>query len=102
MLPERSDALVGSTLGKDYRVLQVIGTGGMAVVYLVEHQTLLKRFAATVLSSELASSAEARERSRPEIGRPRFPGRSQTAEPRHEQSDDHDLERAGGAGAPVG
>ncbi|HWJ57707.1 MAG TPA: serine/threonine-protein kinase, partial [Vicinamibacterales bacterium] len=62
MLPERIDALVGSMLGKDYRVLQVIGTGGMAVVYLVEHQTLLKRFAAKVLSSELASSAEARER----------------------------------------
>src|SRR5262249_13182273 len=35
---------------------------GMAVVYLVEHQTLLKRFAAKVLSSELASSAEARAR----------------------------------------
>ena len=62
MLPERIDTLVGSTLGKDYRVLQVIGTGGMAVVYLVEHQTLLKRFAAKVLSNELASSAEARAR----------------------------------------
>jgi serine/threonine protein kinase len=62
VLPERNDTLVGSMLGKDYRVLQVIGTGGMAVVYLVEHQTLLKRFAAKVLSSELASSAEARER----------------------------------------
>src|SRR5215468_12014287 len=49
-------------LGKDYRVLQVIGTGGMAVVYLVEHQTLLKRFAAKVLSSDLASSLEARAR----------------------------------------
>ncbi|HEX3761063.1 MAG TPA: serine/threonine-protein kinase, partial [Kofleriaceae bacterium] len=43
-------------------MLQVIGTGGMAVVYLVEHQTLLKRFAAKVLSNELASSAEARAR----------------------------------------
>ncbi|HEY0478209.1 MAG TPA: protein kinase [Kofleriaceae bacterium] len=62
MLPERSDALVGSMLGKDYRVLQPIGSGGMAVVYLVEHQTLLKRFAAKVLSTELASSAEARAR----------------------------------------
>jgi serine/threonine-protein kinase len=54
--------LVGSMLGKDYRVIQPIGTGGMAVVYLVEHQTLLKRFAAKVLSIELASSAEARAR----------------------------------------
>jgi serine/threonine-protein kinase len=62
MLPERIDALVGSMLGKDYRVLQPIGAGGMAIVYLVEHQTLLKRFAAKVLSIELASSAEARAR----------------------------------------
>src|SRR5262245_36293716 len=34
----------------------------MAVVYLVEHQTLLKRFAAKVLSAELASSEDARAR----------------------------------------
>src|SRR5512144_1104924 len=49
-------------LGKDYRVIQPIGVGGMAVVYLVEHETLLKRFAAKVLSSDLASSLEARAR----------------------------------------
>src|SRR3954462_2899373 len=49
-------------LGKTYRVLQQIGAGGMAVVYLVEHQTLLKRFAAKVLSPALASSLEARAR----------------------------------------
>src|SRR5262245_40099543 len=34
----------------------------MAAVYLVEHHTLLKRFAAKVLSSDLASSLEARAR----------------------------------------
>jgi eukaryotic-like serine/threonine-protein kinase len=49
-------------LGKDYRVLEPIGIGGMAVVYLVEHQTLLKQFAAKVLSQALASSLEARAR----------------------------------------
>ena len=62
MLPERPDPLVGTMLGKDYRVLEPIGVGGMAVVYLVEHQTLLKRFAAKVLSNDLASSLEARAR----------------------------------------
>jgi serine/threonine-protein kinase len=62
VLPDRTDVLVGSMLGKDYRVLEPIGVGGMAVVYLVEHQTLLKRFAAKVLSSALASSLEARAR----------------------------------------
>jgi len=56
------DPLIGSTLGKDYRVLERIGMGGMALVYLVEHQTLLKRFAAKVLSSEHAANAEARAR----------------------------------------
>jgi len=49
-------------LGKDYRVLEPIGEGGMAVVYLVEHQTLQKRFAAKVLSRALATSLEARAR----------------------------------------
>ena len=56
------DVLVGTMLGKDYLVLQSIGAGGMAVVYLVEHQTLLKRFAAKVLSPALAASLEARAR----------------------------------------
>jgi len=58
----QSNSLVGSLLGKDYKVLDQIGAGGMAVVYLVEHQTLLKRFAAKVLSPEHASNDEARAR----------------------------------------
>ncbi|MBA2542792.1 MAG: serine/threonine protein kinase [Deltaproteobacteria bacterium] len=53
---------MGSLLGKDYLVVEQIGRGGMAVVYLVEHQTLHKRFAAKVLSVEHASSEEARAR----------------------------------------
>src|SRR5262245_32050868 len=59
---EHDDPLIGSTLGKDYRVIRRIGIGGMAVVYLVEHQTLFKRFAAKVLSRELAANLEARTR----------------------------------------
>jgi serine/threonine-protein kinase len=59
---ERDDPLIGSTLGKDYLVVRRIGTGGMAAVYLVEHQTLFKRFAAKVLSSKLARNLEARTR----------------------------------------
>jgi serine/threonine protein kinase len=60
--PDRVDPLIGSMLGKDYRVIEQIGFGGMAVVYLVEHQTLRKRFAAKVLSVELAANLEARAR----------------------------------------
>jgi serine/threonine protein kinase len=62
MLSERVDPLVNTMLGKDYRVIEPIGFGGMAVVYLVEHQTLLKRFAAKVLSTELTKNFEARAR----------------------------------------
>src|ERR1044071_6547953 len=59
---DRADPLIGTMLGKDYRVIEPIGFGGMAVVYLVEHQTLRKRFAAKVLSVELAANLEARAR----------------------------------------
>jgi serine/threonine protein kinase len=62
MVSERIDPLVNTMLGKDYRVIEPIGFGGMAVVYLVEHQTLHKRFAAKVLSVELTKNFEARAR----------------------------------------
>jgi serine/threonine-protein kinase len=56
------DPLIGQQLGKDYQVLERIGVGGMGVVYLVEHAALRKRFAAKVLSQELATDGEARAR----------------------------------------
>ena len=56
------DPLIGTILGKDYSVVEEIGRGGMAVVYLVEHQKLHKQFAAKVLSTELAANLEARAR----------------------------------------
>ncbi len=62
MSPAHTDPVVGTLLGKDYYVIEPIGFGGMAVVYLVEHQTLQKRFAAKVLSVELAANLEARAR----------------------------------------
>ena len=51
--------LIGRTLGKNYKVIEPIGAGGMGIVYLVEHLTLKKRFAAKVLSADLASNPEA-------------------------------------------
>ncbi len=60
--PPMPDPMIGQQLGKDYQVLECIGIGGMGVVYLVEHAALRKRFAAKVLSKELATDAEARGR----------------------------------------
>jgi len=57
--PSLKTSLVGRQLGKNYRVIEPIGAGGMGIVYLVEHTKLKKRFAAKVLNSELAQNAEA-------------------------------------------
>jgi len=46
-------------LGRDYRVLELMGADEVAAVYLVEHQASRQRFAAKVLSRALAASAEA-------------------------------------------
>jgi serine/threonine protein kinase len=57
--PRPPQSLIGHMLGKNYRVVEPIGAGGMGVVYLVEHVKLKKRFAAKVLNPELAMNAEA-------------------------------------------
>ncbi len=54
--------MIGTQLGKNYQVVDKIGDGGMGVVYLVEHVTLHKQFAAKVLSAELATNEEAKAR----------------------------------------
>ncbi len=46
-------------LGREYRVLELLGAGEIAAVYLVEHQASRQRFAAKVLSRARAVSAEA-------------------------------------------
>src|SRR6187402_3251075 len=51
--------MIGTQLGKNYQILDKIDEGGMGVVYLVEHATLHKRFAAKVLAADLAANAEA-------------------------------------------
>ena len=49
------------TLG-DYRIIRMIGRGGMGTVYEVEHTRLEKRYAIKVLREEVARSANGRER----------------------------------------
>jgi len=51
--------LIGRTLGRNYRVVEPIGAGGMGMVFVVEHVHLPKRFAAKVLTPDLARHPEA-------------------------------------------
>jgi tRNA A-37 threonylcarbamoyl transferase component Bud32 len=51
------DPLIGQVLGDRYRVLSAIGTGGMANVYLGEHQLLRKKVAIKVLKVEVSLDA---------------------------------------------
>ncbi len=52
-MPPPHDRLVGRTLGK-CRLLKRLGRGGMADVYLAEHQLLMKKVAVKVVPPELA------------------------------------------------
>lgn len=54
--PSTSDNLTGRVIG-DYRVLRLIGSGGMADVYLAEQQSLQRQVALKVLHSQLALDA---------------------------------------------
>lgn len=49
--------LIGQTLDGRYRVVSLLGSGGMADVYEVEHRELGRRFALKLLRTELARDA---------------------------------------------
>jgi eukaryotic-like serine/threonine-protein kinase len=50
---------IGKLLGQNYRVVEPVGAGAMGMVYVVEHVTLKKRFAAKLLTADLARHPEA-------------------------------------------
>jgi serine/threonine-protein kinase len=58
--------LIGTILKDTYRVLRVIGSGGMGVVYEAEHTRLPRRFAIKLLRESDALDRQARERFRRE------------------------------------
>jgi serine/threonine-protein kinase len=60
------DPLIGQVLADRFRVVRLLGVGGMGQVFEVEHTQLPKRFAIKVLGSALAKEAEALKRFRRE------------------------------------
>jgi serine/threonine-protein kinase len=56
---EPPGSLIGKNLGQNYRVIEPVGAGAMGMVYVVEHLALRKRFAAKVLTADLARHPEA-------------------------------------------
>ena len=58
-MPIAPDALIGQIIADRYRVLSLIGEGGMGRVYLAEHVHMGRKSAVKVLSPALAVSAEA-------------------------------------------
>jgi serine/threonine-protein kinase len=56
---DRADPLLGTTLGDTYRVVRIIGEGGMGRVYEARHTRLTnKRFAVKMLHAEYARQAD--------------------------------------------
>ena len=59
-------SIVGQILDGRYRILKLIGEGGMGEVYAAEHVHIEKKFAIKLLKSEIVSNAEAVTRFRQE------------------------------------
>ena len=56
---EQADSLIGSLLADRYRVLRMLGEGGMGRVYLAEHVRMGRMSAVKVMSPALAPTADA-------------------------------------------
>jgi tRNA A-37 threonylcarbamoyl transferase component Bud32 len=55
---DQADPLVGRTLADRYQIVELIGRGGMGVVYRVEHTRIAKQMAMKLLHGELARDKE--------------------------------------------
>jgi serine/threonine-protein kinase len=52
------DPLVGTTVAGRYKVIKLLGEGGMGQVYLAEHSAIEKRIALKVLRAEYAHKGD--------------------------------------------
>jgi serine/threonine-protein kinase len=57
-MPSAKNIEVGDLVAGKYRLLDIIGEGGMGVVYLAEHSLIEKRVALKILRSEYSSKPE--------------------------------------------
>lgn len=64
--PEKKDPLIGQIIAERYKILDMIGEGGMGVVYMAEHVEIEKRVAVKVLRDDFSKRTEVVERFRQE------------------------------------
>ncbi len=57
-MTDPNDALIGTLAAGRYRIMKLLGEGGMGQVYLAEHVAIEKRVALKVLRSEYATKGE--------------------------------------------
>jgi serine/threonine protein kinase len=55
-----SDPLIGEVLGRTYRIVRVLGQGGMAKLYEAEHLRIDARYAIKVIHEDLSKDPPAR------------------------------------------
>lgn len=56
--PSSGDPLIGTTVAGRYKVIKLLGEGGMGQVYLAEHSAIEKRIALKVLRAEYAHKGD--------------------------------------------
>src|SRR5258708_6607699 len=65
-VPRSGPTIVGQVLDGRYRIIKLIGEGGMGEVYAAEHIHIEKRYAIKLLKAEIVSNPEAVQRFRQE------------------------------------
>jgi serine/threonine protein kinase len=65
------DRVVGTTIADKYKIVRILGRGGMGRVYEARHVTLSRRFAIKLIAPELVQAVESTRRDLENRGRTR-------------------------------